>query len=67
MEIEVFVHGALCVSFSGQCLMSALIGRRSANRGKCAQPCRMKYTLLNSKNKEIISSSYLLSKKIPMD
>lgn len=63
MEIEVFVHGALCVSFSGQCLMSALIGRRSANRGKCAQPCRMKYTLLNSKNKEIISSSYLLSKK----
>jgi putative protease len=45
METEVFVHGALCVSFSGQCLMSALQGGRSANRGACAQPCRMMYAL----------------------
>lgn len=43
MEIEVFVHGALCVSWSGQCLMSSLIGGRSGNRGRCAQPCRRKY------------------------
>lgn len=63
IEIEVFVHGALCVCFSGQCLMSALIGKRSANRGRCAQPCRMRYTLLDEKNKEIISKAYLLSKK----
>ena len=63
VEIEVFVHGALCVCFSGQCLMSALIGKRSANRGRCAQPCRMRYTLLDEKNKEIISKAYLLSKK----
>ena len=40
VEVEVFVHGALCVSYSGQCLMSSLIGNRSGNRGKCAQPCR---------------------------
>ena len=43
VEIEVFVHGALCMSYSGQCLMSAVIGRRSGNRGRCAQPCRMRY------------------------
>ncbi len=45
-ETEVFVHGALCVCYSGRCLMSSLIGRRSGNRGRCAQPCRMDYTLL---------------------
>ncbi|SKA88966.1 putative protease [Caloramator quimbayensis] len=44
-EIEVFVHGALCISFSGQCLFSSLIGGRSGNRGRCAQPCRMEYIL----------------------
>lgn len=44
-EIEVFIHGALCISFSGQCLMSSIIGGRSGNRGKCAQPCRMKYSI----------------------
>ncbi|MBE5937069.1 MAG: U32 family peptidase [Lachnospiraceae bacterium] len=44
-EIEVFVHGALCSSYSGQCLMSSLIGGRSGNRGACAQPCRKKYSL----------------------
>ena len=62
MEIEVFVHGALCVCLSGQCNMSALIGSRSANKGSCAQPCRMKYTLLKDKEK-IIEDRYLLSKK----
>jgi len=46
METEVFVHGALCVSYSGQCLMSSLIGGRSGNRGECAQPCRLSYTLM---------------------
>ncbi|MBR5543025.1 MAG: U32 family peptidase [Oscillospiraceae bacterium] len=45
IEIEVFVHGALCMCYSGQCEMSAIIGRRSGNRGLCAQPCRMQYKL----------------------
>ena len=45
METEVFIHGALCVSYSGQCLMSSFIGGRSGNRGRCAQPCRKKYSL----------------------
>ena len=45
VEIEIFSHGALCVSLSGQCLMSLAIGTRSANRGACAQPCRMRYSL----------------------
>ena len=44
-ELEIFVHGALCMSYSGQCLMSSLIGGRSGNRGGCAQPCRLPYTL----------------------
>ena len=43
IEIEVFVHGALCMCYSGQCYMSAVIGRRSGNRGQCAQPCRLPY------------------------
>jgi len=46
-EIEVFVHGALCMSYSGQCLMSSILGGRSGNRGRCAQPCRLPYTLEN--------------------
>lgn len=61
MEIEVFVHGALCVCYSGQCLMSSMIGDRSGNRGKCAQPCRMKYKLLEDENE--IGEGYLLSPK----
>lgn len=62
VEIEAFVHGALCVSVSGQCLLSLSIGNRSANRGACAQPCRMKYSLANEK--EIVeSNTYILSKK----
>ncbi len=62
-EIECFVHGALCVSFSGQCYMSAQLGGRSANRGECAQACRMKYSLLNSEQKVLVNESYLLSLK----
>lgn len=63
LEIEVFLHGALCVSVSGQCLMSAIIGNRSANRGSCAGPCRKKYSLYNVDNKAIEKGKYLLSKK----
>lgn len=63
LEIEVFVHGALCVSISGQCLMSAMIGDRSANRGSCAGPCRKRYSLHNSKGQVIHKNRYLLSKK----
>lgn len=62
IEIEQFVHGALCVSLSGQCLLSLSIGNRSANRGACAQPCRMKYSLANS-NGIVEKNRYLLSKK----
>ena len=43
IEIEAFIHGALCYSFSGQCLMSSILGGRSGNRGRCAQPCRLPY------------------------
>ena len=50
IELEAFVHGALCVSYSGQCYLSQYIGKRSANRGECAQPCRKKYTLLDDCN-----------------
>ena len=62
VEIEAFIHGALCVSVSGQCLMSLAIGTRSANRGACAQPCRMKYSL-HTPTKEVEPSTYILSKK----
>lgn len=48
-ELEMFVHGALCISFSGQCLMSSIIGGRSGNRGRCAQPCRLEYRLHDKK------------------
>lgn len=60
IETEIFVHGALCVCYSGQCLLSSIIGGRSGNRGRCAQPCRLPYTLKNStQNKE--KHGYLLS------
>lgn len=60
IETEIFVHGALCVSYSGQCLMSSMIGGRSGNRGRCAQPCRKLYDL--KVNDEIIlKNKYLLS------
>ena len=60
-EIEIFIHGALCISYSGQCLMSSIIGRRSGNRGKCAQPCRLPYTLLEKKplSTEIVNELHL--------
>ncbi len=62
-EIECFGHGALCVSMSGQCYMSARLGGRSANRGECAQACRMKYSLLNAEGKVVVDDGYLLSLK----
>lgn len=62
LEIEFFVHGALCVSYSGQCYLSYYIGGRSANRGECAQPCRKKYTVINESG-EVISESYPLCLK----
>lgn len=62
-EIETFIHGALCVSYSGQCYLSAYNGNRSANRGNCAQVCRKKYSLLNSKGEIIKKDKYLLSLK----
>ena len=62
IETEIFVHGALCVSYSGQCLMSSMIGGRSGNRGRCAQACRLPYTLEGQKSKEI-HKGYLLSPK----
>lgn len=63
IEIETFVHGALCVSYSGQCYLSYSQGGRSANRGECAQPCRKKYTLINECGKIIVKDKYLLSLK----
>ncbi|MBK5242706.1 U32 family peptidase [Clostridium sp.] len=62
VETEVFVHGALCICYSGQCLMSSIIGGRSGNRGRCAQPCRLPYTLID-KNSNRTDEAYLLSPK----
>ena len=62
VELESFAHGALCVCYSGQCLLSSLIGRRSANRGQCAQPCRLPYELVDSIDGVIpTEGAYLLS------
>lgn len=61
IEIETFIHGALCVSYSGQCYLSYAIGGRSANRGECAQPCRKKYSLFSNDGKIIEKNRYLLS------
>lgn len=55
MELEVFVHGALCYSYSGQCLFSSILGGRSGNRGRCAQPCRLPYTVEGKKDEYILS------------
>src|SRR5665647_1626045 len=67
LEIEIFVHGALCISYSGQCLFSSLVGGRSGNRGKCAQPCRLPYELYSKENMNLIDSKnskgYFLSPK----
>jgi len=62
IEVEVFVHGALCMSYSGQCLMSSFIGKRSGNQGECAQPCRLPYSLIEN-GKPIVKDKYLLSTK----
>lgn len=60
-QTEAFAHGALCVCYSGRCLMSSIIGQRSGNRGRCAQPCRMEYTFV--KNNKVIKRGCLLSPK----
>ncbi|MEG2378971.1 MAG: U32 family peptidase [Bacilli bacterium] len=62
IELEIFIHGALCISYSGQCLMSSLIGSRSGNRGTCAGSCRMKYDVI-SDNKKVNTNDYNLSTK----
>lgn len=62
-RLELFVHGALCVSYSGQCFLSQALSRRSANRGECAQYCRLPYTMTDAEGKEIVSEKHLLSLK----
>ncbi|KYH31059.1 putative protease YdcP precursor [Clostridium tepidiprofundi DSM 19306] len=62
IETEIFIHGALCISYSGQCLMSSIIGGRSGNRGRCAQPCRLPYKLVNLNN-GLEKKGYLMSPK----
>jgi putative protease len=65
LELEIFVHGALCVCYSGQCLLSSLVGGRSGNRGRCAQPCRLPYELVDGKGVPLVAGEgvgdYLLS------
>jgi putative protease len=61
IELESFIHGALCVSYSGQCYMSYAIGGRSGNRGECAQPCRRRYSLVDDEGNTIIRDRHLLS------
>jgi len=67
VELEAFIHGALCVCYSGQCLMSSMIGGRSGNRGRCAQPCRMAYSIVKVGENKIISpkfkEKYIISPK----
>ena len=63
VELEIFIHGALCISYSGQCLMSSLIGGRSGNRGTCAGSCRLKYDIVSVDGKKINSKEYPLSTK----
>ena len=63
IEIETFAHGALCVSYSGQCYMSQFIGGRSANRGECAQPCRKKYSVIDKDGNLLIQDKHILSLK----
>lgn len=63
IEIESFVHGALCYCYSGQCLLSSMLGGRSGNRGRCAQPCRLSYEVCDSNKKTIQANGYILSPK----
>ncbi|MFZ5647205.1 MAG: peptidase U32 family protein, partial [Bacillota bacterium] len=64
-DLEVFIHGALCIAYSGQCLLSSMIGGRSGNRGRCAQPCRMQYVLTDGAGSPLVNPAeageYLLS------
>ena len=63
LEVETFVHGAMCYSYSGQCLFSSMIGGRSGNRGRCAQPCRLQYSLQDEKGKQLGRTQHLMSLK----
>jgi len=63
IEIETFIHGSLCVSYSGQCYLSYICGGRSANRGECAQVCRKKYTLIDDSGKILLKDKHLLNLK----
>jgi len=63
VELEYFIHGALCVSYSGQCYLSYALGGRSGNRGECAQPCRQAYSLVDASGKVLRQNQYLLSLK----
>ena len=63
IDVEIFAHGALCVSYSGQCLFSSLIGNRSGNRGSCVGSCRLKYNILDENNKKLNQGEYPLSMK----
>ena len=63
IPLEIFVHGALCVSYSGNCLMSGLIGYRSGNRGRCVGSCRKEYELIDKTTGTILSKNYVLSTK----
>jgi 23S rRNA 5-hydroxycytidine C2501 synthase len=63
VELEFFIHGALCVSFSGQCFFSEAVTHRSANRGECSQPCRMRYDLIDSKGHTLLKNKNILSLK----
>ena len=61
VPLECFVHGSLCVSYSGQCYLSHAVGNRSANRGECAQPCRLTYNLVDGNNRILVQDKHLLS------
>jgi collagenase-like PrtC family protease len=61
LELEVFIHGALCVCMSGQCTLSYAMGGRSGNRGQCAQPCRREYSLVDAQGKTVVAGRHLLS------
>lgn len=63
VELEAFIHGALCVSYSGRCYLSQYLSSKSGNRGECLQPCRLPYSLLDSEGKVLIKDKYLLSLK----
>ena len=63
IELEAFIHGALCVSYSGRCYMSQYLANKSGNRGECIQPCRLPYSLVDSEGKVLIKDKYLLSLK----